>query len=104
MIGKASSKKEPGALNPGPLKRNTFAPYSVASFRPVCAAHCVFAGYNGLLLVLSQLLLFLLGIPDVMPCGCSRIKPLQEICRLSATLLRQVNHGISGGFSPVRWK
>src|SRR5258708_33936061 len=91
-----------GAI-PGALKRNAFAPSSVAGSRIVRAVHAVFVGYDSFPLVLGQLLLFLFGIYELMPCVVSRIKPIQEGIGLSATLFGQVNHGISGRFPPIRW-
>ena len=96
----SSHQTDPGYRNPGPKKRisiylllsqtlgdmmsysngagraNAKAAYSVASSGDIEVGFFPLIGHHSLLLVLSQFLLFLLGIYELIPGDATRIKPL----------------------------
>jgi hypothetical protein len=96
----SSHQTDPGYRNPGLQKRisiyvlpsqtlgdmmsysngagraNAKAAYSVASSGDIEVGFFPLTGHDSLLLVLSQFLLFLLGIHELIPSDATRIKPL----------------------------
>src|SRR5258708_1382338 len=70
---------------------------SVASSGAVGFGYCWLVGDDGLLLVLFQGFLCLLGVDEFIPRLASGIKPLQEDIRFPGSLLDQCNSSI------IRW-